>query len=158
MRKVRIFAIPLLLLLVLLIGMGAGACGGGEVTPPSEEEEEVAPGQPTPGGWVASIDIGRINFIVSPDSTGISEVALYISGEFNCGGQTVTNSLHGYKNPDLWLITDGRFIAEPVATGYWDIDVQGEFDENGTHASGTWAISSEGTICQEGTWEASPGS
>jgi hypothetical protein len=148
MKKVRIFAIPLLIVLVMLVGMGVGACGG-----------EATPGPPTPGGWVASIDIGDLSFIVSPDSTGISEVVLSITGEFKCGTHTVSDSLHGYKNPDLWLITDGRFIVEPLAsTGYWVIDVQGEFDQDGTHASGTWAISSEGTICQEGTWEASPSS
>jgi hypothetical protein len=133
--------------LVLLIGMGVVACGG-----------EATPGLPTPGGWVASIDIGELRFIVSPDSTGISEVSLYFPEEFECGAHTMTNSIHGYKNPDLWLITDGRFTVEPLATGYWVIDVQGEFDETGTHASGTWSISAEGVTCQAGTWEASPSS
>jgi len=54
---------------------------------------------------------------------------------------------------------------------YWHIVIEGQFDKTGTQASGTWAISStgkehtfspissppssEGTVCQEGTWEAS---
>ncbi len=55
---------------------------------------------------------------------------------------------------------------------YWHIVIEGKFDETGTQASGTWEISSaevhtissfspspppssEGTVCQEGTWEAS---
>ena len=54
---------------------------------------------------------------------------------------------------------------------YWHIVIEGRFDETGTQASGTWAISStgkvhtfspissppssEGTVCQEGTWSAS---
>ena len=159
MKRVWILAIPLVVL-VLLVGMGAGACGGDGVTTDGEEEEEeeeeVSSAPPTPGGWVASIDIGSLSFIVSPDSIGISDVSLYIAGEFRCGTHTVTDSLHGYKNPDLWLITNGRFIVEPLAaTGYWVIVVQGEFAQNGTYASGTWAISSEGVTCQEGTWEAS---
>lgn len=146
MRVVQILAIPLLVVLVLLIGMGAGACGDGEATP----------GLPTPGMWVASIDIGKLSFIVSPDSTGISEVSLYIPEEFQCGDRTRTNSINGFKNSSLWLITDGRFTVEPPEDyGYWLITVQGEFAETGTHASGTWRISAEGATCQAGTWEAS---
>jgi len=54
---------------------------------------------------------------------------------------------------------------------YWHIVIEGKFDETGTQASGTWEISSagkvhtfspissppssEGTVCLEGTWEAS---
>jgi len=54
---------------------------------------------------------------------------------------------------------------------YWHIVIEGKFDETGTQASGTWEVSSagpvhtfssfssppssEGTVCQEGTWSAS---
>jgi len=54
---------------------------------------------------------------------------------------------------------------------YWHIVIEGKFDETGTQASGTWEVSSagkvhtlsplpsppssEGTVCQEGTWDAS---
>lgn len=161
MRKAWVLAISLLTVLVLLIGMGVGACGGedGETIAPSgeEEEEELTPGPPAPGEWFVSIDIGELRFTVSPDSTGISEFSLYIPGEFKCGISTWTDSLHRKEFPSLWLITDGRFTAEPTrAPRHLHIVIQGEFDETGTRASGTWEISSEaGTICAEGTWEAS---
>ncbi len=58
-------------------------------------------------------------------------------------------------------ITGGQFTIETEEEGLgavrytWDIVIQGKFDETGRHASGTWEVSSDGTTCHEGTWEAS---
>ena len=54
-------------------------------------------------------------------------------------------------------ITDGQFTLDWSSTTFgMDTVIQGSFDETGTHASGTWEISVQGTDDrQTGTWEAS---
>ena len=123
-----------------------------KVAPAQEEEEEVAPAKS--GEWIASIEIGEIRFTVNPDGTGIAKIFLHIPGEFKCGVATATNSRLTFENPSLWPITEGGFTVE-TSTRHWDIVIQGKVDETGKHASGTWQISSAGTICASGTWESS---
>jgi len=150
MRKVPILAISLLLALVLLIGMGVGACGGGEVTPPpgeEEEEEEVTPAPPTPGEWTTSTEFGELGFTVNSGSTGITKVSFNFA-EFECGGAQVSGGVSA-ENPSLWPITDGQFTVD-ASIPFGEVVIEGEFDETGTHASGTWEIN----VCS-GTWEAS---
>ena len=153
MRKVRIIAISLLVVLVLLIGVGAGACGGGEGAPPT-------PALPQPGEWTASTGCSEFTFTftVSPDSKGIAEF-YYCLTELECDG--VRSSAEStVECIQIIPIAGGQFAIEDftVARPFgerWDLTVHGSFDETGTHASGTWEISSAGTTCQAGTWEAS---
>lgn len=147
MKRTWILAIPLLVVLVLLIGMGAGACGDGEVTPDGEEEEEVTPAPPTPGEWTASTDFGELGFTVNSSSTGITKVSFNFA-EFECGGAQMSGGVSA-ENPSLWPITDGQFTID-ASMAFGDVVIEGEFDETGTHASGTWEIN----VCS-GTWEAS---
>ena len=147
MKRVWILAIPLVVL-VLLIGMGAGACGDGEVAlDGEEEEEEVISAPPTPGEWIISADFGELGLTVNSGSTGITKVSFNFA-EFECDGVQVSGGV-SVKNPDMWPITDGQFTVD-VFVSPWDVVIEGEFDETGTHASGTWEI---GTC--SGTWEAS---
>ena len=143
MRKVPILAIPMLVVLVLLIGMGAGTCGNVE-----EEGGTTAP--PTPGEWTASTEFGELGLTVNPDSTGIAKVSFDFA-DFECGGSQVSGGV-SVENPSLWSITDGRFTVD-ASIPLGEAVIDGEFDETGTHASGTWEING----CS-GTWEASPGS
>jgi len=154
MRKVRILAIPLLVVLVLLIGMGAGACGGREGAPPT-------PALPKPGEWAASTGCSKFTFTftINPDSTGITEF-YYCLTELKCDGvwQSAESVVECIQ---IIPIAGGQFAIEDFDVAppeRWDLTVHGSFDETGTHASGTWEISSEGTICQAGTWESSRGS
>ena len=133
---------------------------GGEVTPPpgeEEEEEEEAP--PTNGEWIALTGCSEFTFTftVSPDSTGIPEYSMDFT-EFKCGGVQISGGWDATVEPML-SITGGQFTIETVEYNKygpdWDIVIQGSFDETGTHASGTWKISAEGTTCQTGTWESS---
>ena len=157
MRKVRIIAISLLVVLVLLIGMGAGACGGGEVAPPPGEEEEVAP---RPGEWTASTGCSEFTFTftVSPDGTSIPETS-YSLFQLECGSYIHTAPHLTAEHSPPWPITGGQFTIDFVesfqAMSDWHIVIQGSFDETGTHASGSWEISADGTTCQAGTWESS---
>lgn len=115
---------------------------------------------PKPGEWTASTGASEFeftSFTVSPDSTSITLVT-YDLKEFTCGPTTVSGKASLEKSPP-WTITGGQFTIdweEYLQYGpNWDIIIQGRFDETGTQASGTWEISAEGIICQEGTWEAS---
>lgn len=143
MRIVRILSISLLVVLVLLIGMGAGTCGNGE-----EEGGTTAP--PTPGEWAASTEFGELGFTVNSDSTGITKVSFNFV-EFECGGSSMSGGV-STENPSLWFINDGLFTIETSGM-FGEAVIEGEFDETGNHASGTWEIN--GCL---GTWEASPSS
>jgi len=197
MRKSWVLAISLLSVLVLLIGVGAVACGGNgdeNGTPPpgdgngapSEDESEL----PQPGEWVASTGSSEFTFTfnVSPDGSGISSYT-YEFEEFGfCGDYRVGKMTGVYtgavpihplpSGAEFSLVHDIQVYSgqdEDPFTGmsrmihiYWHIFIEGEFDETGTHASGTWRVSSEGkldfweeasetggTTCAEGSWEAS---
>jgi len=130
---------------------------------PAEQPPEAppAPAPPKPGEWNASTGASEFeftSFTVSPDSTGIPEMS-YSFREFKCGPTTVTAPGATIKRSPPWPITGGQFTIDWVERMEygpdWDVVIQGKFDETATHASGTWEISSDGTTCQEGTWEAS---
>jgi hypothetical protein len=174
MKRTWIIAIPLLVVLVLLVGMGAVACGGNgeeeappgeeeDITPPSEEEEEEAPPTPAlpqPGEWTissaGSSQFSLSGFTVNPDSTGITKVYYHFK-ECECMGVQLSGDVESSRDP-VWPITGSQFTVDlDVRIQYgpdWDLVIEGSFDETGTHASGTWEVSVEGTTCQAGTWEA----
>jgi len=123
---------------IILIPLAA--CGG---TPGPEGTL----GPPTPGEWTASTGFGELMFTVNPDSTGIADVFDFV--EFECGGSQTSGGL-SVENPSLWSITDGQFTVD-ASLPLGEVVIEGEFDETGTHASGTWEING----CS-GTWEALP--
>jgi len=131
-----------------------------------EEGEEVGPPegtplQPKPGEWIihstGSSQFVLSGFTVNPDSMGITEV-YYQFKEFECMGVQISGDVTSEREP-MWPITGSQFTIDLVTRitygPDWDIIIEGRFDETGTHASGTWEISSAGTICQTGTWESS---
>lgn len=166
-----------------------------EPEPPPEEPPTPPTALPRSGEWTASTGASEFTFTVTvnPDGTGITNYT-YEFEEFGfCGDYRVgklTSSLALGEpipiNPlpsgaEFSLVDDLEVYSaqgEDPLTGmsgwihiYWHIVIEGQFDETGTQASGTWAISStgkehtfspissppssEGTVCQEGTWEAS---
>ena len=140
------------------------------VTPTPEPSPEAPPPEPAPaptalpkpGEWTALTGLGNfmLAFTVNPDSTGIAEF-YYCLTELECDGVWLSAELTVECIPII-PITGGQFTIErTVAHPFgdrWDLTVQGKFDQTGSRASGTWEISAEGTTCQEGTWETSPGS
>ena len=153
MQRAWVIPISLLVVLVLLIGMGALACGGNgdeSGAPPSGDGEEVTLGPPTPGEWAASTEFGELGFTVNSDSTGITKVSFNFV-EFECGGSSMSGGV-STENPSLWSINDGLFTIETSGM-FGEVVIEGEFDDTGTHAAGTWEINA----CS-GTWEALPGS
>ena len=168
------FIIPLLTV-VMVVSIILAGCAPAPPTPPTapttpgpaEQPPEAppppppAPALPKPGEWNAATGATEFeftSFTVSPDSTGIPEMS-YSFREFKCGPTTVTAPGATIKRSPPWPITGGQFTIDWVERMEygpdWDIVIQGKFDETGTQASGTWEISAEGTICQEGAWEAS---
>jgi len=113
-------------------------------------------------------EFGKLVFTVAPDSTGISRIGLSFSSVFTCGGEQVPLTLQYWGDPDdpeyqICPITGGQFTVDwsnvagtAFPTVFQDTVIQGQFNETGRQASGTWEISSEGTTCAEGIWEASP--
>lgn len=162
---------------------------------PLEEPEPPPTAPPKPGVWNASTRATEFtfNFTVNSDGTGISQYMHEFTEFGYCGGYRVGKMTSEVSlgepipiNPlpngaEFSLVDDKQVYSgqeEDPLRGipgwvhiYWHIVVEGRFDETGTQASGTWAISStgkehslspissppssEGTICQEGTWEAS---
>ena len=71
----------------------------------------------------------------------------------------ISGGVVNIERDPMWPITGSQFtidLVEMIEYGPdWDIGIEGRFDETGTHASGTWEISSAGTTCQASTWESS---
>jgi len=143
----------------------------GDVEPPPEDvepppEEEPSPEPPRPGdwtitSWTGSRDVMVLTFTVDPHGTLITGYSYQYPGFWisDAYGDFYTDygstSTHGFGAP----ITDSQFADEVQVPRenetYWDLVFQGEFNETGTNASGTWEVSLEGTPYAEGTWEAS---
>ncbi|HEY54925.1 MAG TPA: hypothetical protein G4N91_01405 [Dehalococcoidia bacterium] len=133
---------------------------GVTTTPP---EEEPPPTPPEPGEWTITRWTGPtefrvLTFTVSPFIliTGYS----YQYPGFWSGNLYTDHGSCRTAGPEYGeAIIDNQFTDElriPRGEGlYWDLVFQGEFDETGTHASGTWEASLEGSPYAEGTWEAS---
>ena len=185
MKRTWIIAIPLLVVLVLLIGMGAGACGGGveeEAALPKPGEWVASTGSSefvfTFTVNPDSTGIPQYTFEFEEFGCGGYRVGK-LTGSIARGEPIPIHPLPSgaeFSFVDDWEVYSGR-DKDPL-TGisgwihiYWHIVIEGRFDETGTQASGTWEISSvgkvhtfspissppssEGTVCQEGTWEAS---
>ena len=128
--------------------------------PSSPPEAPTTTAPPKPGEWTASTGTSEFTFTfnVSSDSTSIEE--------FHYELAVSAGVLKGLVVPRLPII-GGQFTFDtetwapwrpwtgPGLETAWDMVIQGEFDETGRHASGTWEISADGTTCQAGTWEAS---
>ena len=118
-------------------------------------QQPTTPALPMSGEWTATTEFGEIGFTVNPDSTRIAKVSFDFV-EFKCGNTQLSGGM-SIGSETLWPITDGQFTIDtslgPMTP--WDVVIQGEFDQTGTHASGTWEISSAGEI-RSGTWESSP--
>ena len=136
---------------------GTYEIGVGEFSSILTVKEKTTP--PTPGEWTitrwtGSQEVKWLTFTVSPDSTSLP------TNTWDLWGFKVTYKAGTYPYGGT-PITDGQFILDFKTP--WDIKgvprldivLQGEFDETGTHASGTWEASAEGTPYAEGTWEAS---
>ena len=177
------FIIPLLALATVVSIIPAGCVPTATSTPPEAPEVNIPPiappepsapeasespesaptpvALPGPGEWTASTGASEFTFTftVGPDSTDIPKYSIRFT-EFKCGGVQVSGGWEATVVPKP-PITGGQFTIETEERGFgatahtWDIVIQGEFDEKATDASGTWEITSEGTVCQEGTWEAS---
>jgi len=162
---------------------------------PPEEPEPPPTALPKPGVWTASTGATEFTFTVTvnPDGTGISQYAFEFEefgfcGDYKVGKATVaiTHSepipIHPLPSGAEFSFVDDQEVysgedEDPLPSIYrwihiyWHIVIEGQFDETGTQASGTWEVSSagpvhtissfssppssEGTVCQEGTWSAS---
>ena len=158
------FIIPLLTVVMVVSIILAGCAPAPPTTPtpapPTPTPAPPTPSLPKPGQWTASTGATEFTFTftVNPDSTGIAEF-YYCLTELECDG-VWSSAESTVECIQIIPITGGQFAIEDftVARPYgerWSLTVRGRFDETGTHASGTWEISADGTTCQEGTWDAS---
>jgi len=139
------------LVTVLALTMVLGACAS-----------PARPARPKPGEWtISSTDSSQFvlsGFTVNADGTGITEI-YYQFKECECMGVRLSSGMVKSEREPMWPITGSQFtidLVERIKYGPdWDIVIEGRFDETGTHACGTWEISSEGATCQAGTWKSS---
>jgi len=157
MRRCLIVAFVVMLALACVLA----GCIPSAVTPPAGEEASppITHALPKSGEWIAltGSDQFAFTFTVNSDGTGIPNYSIRFT-EFKCGGVQVSGGWGATVEP-IVPITAGQFTIntkEYIQHGPdWDIAIQGKFDENGTHASGTWEISAEETVCAGDSWEAS---
>jgi len=146
-RSVRMQKITILHTVILLILLPVALAVGCQ--------QQAPPAPPKPGEWTANTEFGELGFTVNPDSTGIAKVSFDFA-EFKCGNVQMSGGM-SIESETLWSITDAQFTIDtslgPMTP--WDVVIQGEFDQAGTHASGTWEISSAEKTCS-GNWESSP--
>jgi hypothetical protein len=98
-----------------------------------------------PGEWTASTDFGSFAFTVAPDSTAVTDIAYHFV-DWTCGGITLSGDVKEFGPP--WSITNRQFTISSNLGGL-GMRIQGEFDETGSHVSGTW----ETHPGCSGTWE-----
>lgn len=99
---------------------------------------------PKPGEWTSAISIGRFDFTVNPDSTGLSKILVFFSS--NSGSVSSSREPH-------WPITNRSFKIETSFAGaQWTFE--GTFADGGDKASGTWKFVASNS--QSGSWQAVP--
>ena len=99
---------------------------------------------PKSGEWTSAISIGRFDFTVSSDSTGIPKILVYFS--------KTSGSVSTTREPP-WPITNRGFKIETTFSGaQWTFE--GTFADSGDKASGTWKFVAVNT--ESGSWQASP--
>lgn len=100
------------------------------------------------GDWEAAADFGEFVFTVNEDGSAITQID-YTFDDFSCSGNVASG------NEDFagdWAITDHRFAIENTNPANGDVyRVQGEFDQDEVHASGTWELVVSGSSCT-GSW------
>ena len=133
---------------------------GASVPAPTPMPPPPPPPPPAPTGsaawsgeWTAPTDFGQLGFTVNREGTAIIKFVID-AFEFECGPITTSGRATSEAlDPALWPVDAGRFTAEfDLGAQTWTIG--GEFDEAGSHASGTWEVDSAGAICS-GAWESS---
>jgi hypothetical protein len=177
MKKFLVFLLTMLLLASLtLVGCSSTPSGPSDGEEPPSGEEELPPEEPPPaeeesptppalGEWIAQTWFDQFTFTLTvlsdPRGTiGIAEVSL-IWTDFRCGGVTMGGTVTVSSSPFLCPITNREFTCDetiPVYIGTssanWEVNIVGEFSEDGTHAYGTWGIGSKGAACEVRLWEA----
>jgi hypothetical protein len=111
---------------------------------------------PVTGAWTGSSGFGILDFNVSTDGTAIEEVKLNFL-DFGCGNVgSMSGSITISNNPG-WPIADGEFIIQLILSQSSDqeMQIQGNFEDGGTTATGTYVADFNNTKCQ-GTWNAVP--
>ena len=97
---------------------------------------------PASGEWEGTAGFGNIEFVVTPDGTGISEITLAWSN-FTCGIVTFTSGSQTSSFSTPKPITNNQFsikidLASPFSTEERSITIDGLFDNTGGNASGTY--------------------
>ena len=121
---------------------------------------------PQPGAWTGSEEeFGQIGFVVSEESTSVTEIDPILSPNWSCGDVKVTEIM-GYTGGDgTYPITEGIYEIELVlliGESIFEVSlddklfIEGSFD-GAKRASGTWEFDfpERGENCS-GTWTASP--
>ena len=138
----------LIAICVAMVGCSSGQAFDPNITPTPNPEQMVKAGK-----WEATTDtLGSFVFNVSEDGRAIN-IVNFTFMEFSCGGVT-TSGRGGSSNQNPSPIADGQFSISTTAA-LMDFVINGEFEPNGTNASGSWRAVSEGTVCT-GKWEAKP--
>ncbi|MHC1781421.1 MAG: hypothetical protein AB9891_01435 [Anaerolineaceae bacterium] len=119
---------------------------------PIDTPVPAAPAEKTqvkPGKWTGTAEFGSLYFLVTEAGTGIPYVE-YTFENYQCGNATSSGSI-GNGQETGWEgapITGGKFVFDGST-----MKLEGEFNAEGTTASGTWTYPDCST---SGTWQATP--
>jgi hypothetical protein len=141
-----------LVLLTACLCTALAACGSSPAAPSSVSQTLAA--SPTPGDWTASTAFGTLVFTVNSASTHLTSVGLTFNGWRGRSGRVTVSTDNG------WPIASRSFS---VSFGVWSFNapddewtIEGNFENSGTGASGSWQVRLGGTTQESGTWKATP--
>jgi hypothetical protein len=108
------------------------------------------------GPWSGIAGFGEVEFVVTPDSTGIESFKVIFS-DFICGpvthGGSITLSYASAKEIDNRSIDFDITLGGIQSSDY--IVIEGTFDAGGDTISGTFELDNGDAVCS-GSWDAQP--
>ena len=109
--------------------------------------------QPKSGDWTVTTDFGQLVLTVNSDGTYITKIG-YTFSSWTIGSVTRSGTVTISTSPG-WSITDNKFTINNNLDPWGDqkMTINGEFNQTGDGASGTWSANFYGTTAS-GTWEA----
>lgn len=118
---------------------------------------KVVTGPIQPGEWTATAGFGGFDFAVNKAGTYVTEIVLKFSG-WHCGGVTRSGTITISRTPG-WDVADRNFKFEsdldPSPFSKELMTIEGDFNESGIQASGTWRAEMSRATCN-GNWTAVP--
>lgn len=106
------------------------------------------------GAWSGRTHVGEMFLVVSADGTDVVQVRFYAGEKSACGDLDLTRGLVLRETVPIF---ESKFELEGNLAEFGRFSMDGNFNADGTQASGSWKLDRDNaTICRGG-WVATPG-